>query len=1032
MEQEDIAFLGVTEAKLTNNDPPNFNDHVHSKGGGYYPFQNEVPGTRGLLWLVSPSWHQAASALPQSSPNFAWLRVECPAKLVYICLVYLGRNDATDVAQSLYAANRIVSDARGFDPNAVVIICGDMNADPFTNAQSPLRAALNHLLDSFVLVARPSNKHVTRLQSGSHIDVFMVSRPALPLIHEHLRYFNILDDHNQSDHLALLLQLGLRPRRRSSHKRIIKPDTSVLHSDPSLYRSSFPRLCRAWCSWRSNLLLLARQRQLLPMQLIRLEWYGLVYLLDAATALTLPSKIVRPRRSAICLSTLPAPSAPALGWKHVSKQLSAAEPVVTCSAPLDEQVRYSKVLFSGKPYAGNPKFRSHISASARVLKQQSASPITPDESIPLLMGLAKKLKDNVASGPDSIQPELLKHAHENFWTSVAVFLQDASTLNLFPPEVVDGFFQLIYKRKNKPKHLLKSFRHVRMTSVLGKLIERVVANRIFPIHADYQPLICPEQLAGRRHHSSDMLAVVLAVIISVWRGNLLLLFADAESAFDTVWREALWVKLASAHGNEGDVALLMALYDKLRSAIRHEDALSAWLEFLKGIGQGSPNSTALWNFLISDLPRLLRQQGIGLKLFGLLISCLLFLDDFCVPLSSAAQVQVALDTMNNFASKWDIAISPAKTKVVCIRYNQPIQHSWKLGQHDIPIVDLETYLSVRFTSSCSWKKHFDNKLASARSLFFKLKNAGVLGGHNPIPLSLQVVQAKIWAKIDTGRVATMALRPSAEYRQILLKLDTFFLSVLRAVLSVSRTASSDGVIGELGTIPDNWRGLLRALTTFSRMLATPASSFVSQFIQGAINAAPDCPFIRLILRTCTCLGLALTQRSTSRRWREKAKAKVRAQAAREWADRVVLQPNLLLAYGPQPVFMLRPYLKGAAFRGRQLLTKLRINDLNLKATSYTSDASVICPLCGTAPETRTHFVLHCPSLANTRRAYAALIAPLRDRSASDALNMRIICQSTPGDAPAHVVGNFLADLWFTRTSPHSPLAPGGPLYLPYS
>ena len=86
-------------------------------------------------------------------------------------------------------------------------------------------------------------------------------------------------------------------------------------------------------------------------------------------------------------------------------------------------------------------------------------------------------------------------------------------------------------------------------------------------------------------------------------------------AYDNVWREALFAKLAAKHPDLLQVKQIVALYEKMHSII----------------GKGH-----LFTFFISDLPDDLRKSNAGVELFGLLM-VLIFMDDVAIPLSSARE-----------------------------------------------------------------------------------------------------------------------------------------------------------------------------------------------------------------------------------------------------------------------------------------------------------------------------------------------------------------------------------------------------------
>ena len=166
-------------------------------------------------------------------------------------------------------------------------------------------------------------------------------------------------------------------------------------------------------------------------------------------------------------------------------------------------------------------------------------------------------------------------------------------------------------------------------SILGKLLEKLLSDPVLPVEGS-SPLICRENFAGIKGLSSDMATWLLSLFIEI-RGALplYLLCSDVDGAYDNVWRDALWAKLAARHGNVYDVKLLMTLYRKMLSRIQDGDYLSEVIDASIGLPQGGPNSGKLFSIFLSDLPDDLKKLSpdAGIEIFGIIISCILFMDD---------------------------------------------------------------------------------------------------------------------------------------------------------------------------------------------------------------------------------------------------------------------------------------------------------------------------------------------------------------------------------------------------------------------
>ncbi len=94
------------------------------------------------------------------------------------------------------------------------------------------------------------------------------------------------------------------------------------------------------------------------------------------------------------------------------------------------------------------------------------------------------------------------------------------------------------------------------------------------------------------------------------------------------------------------------------------------------------------------------------------------------------------------------------------------------------------------------------------------------------------------------------------------------------------------------------------------------------------------------------------------------------------------------------------YLKGA-YPGRQILTRLRLDDLALGAAGFRglSDIRDKCVICGEDEETREHFVLRCRLLEPARQANEQILEMARAQAQNEeeALDFRILARPPGAD-----------------------------------
>ena len=148
-----------------------------------------------------------------------------------------------------------------------------------------------------------------------------------------------------------------------------------------------------------------------------------------------------------------------------------------------------------------------------------------------------------------------------------------------------------------------AYRPISLTSVVGKLMERIVTSRL-EAYLESNNILDKEQ-EGFRHFRSTTKAL-LTFVQSIFNGfnqeaSTVAIFVDLEKAFDSVWREGLLVKLAH-------VGVKGKLWTWINTFLSHREArcvfnkfIGNWFQTGIGLPQGSVISPILFNVFIKDI-----------------------------------------------------------------------------------------------------------------------------------------------------------------------------------------------------------------------------------------------------------------------------------------------------------------------------------------------------------------------------------------------------------------------------------------------
>ena len=238
-------------------------------------------------------------------------------------------------------------------------------------------------------------------------------------------------------------------------------------------------------------------------------------------------------------------------------------------------------------------------------------------------------------------------------------------------------------------------------------------------------------------------------------------------------------------------------------------------------------------------------------------------------------------------------------------------------------------------------------------------------------------------------------------------------------IGASAQSTRDGIIGETGAYTDEQRSYLATLLMIIRMINAPIGSTAHAIIR------------RCLVRPRRSIGLRgenilremkLDAEGMEVVWSPTAKARVKIEmrkfAEESWRQRVASSSRLSYAYPHMLPLRIRGYLS-TNFRGRRLITLLRIDDLPLAAASWLAYATGLKECwCRGGNETREHFLLTCPALSDVREAHMHLIPALRP-GVDQKIAMTYLLLGSDSLAAenidrAKVIGAFVADLWQHR------------------
>ena len=279
-----------------------------------------------------------------------------------------------------------------------------------------------------------------------------------------------------------------------------------------------------------------------------------------------------------------------------------------------------------------------------------------------VLGEINKLSATKSPGPDEVYPKLIKECKD----IISLTLTDIFNKSLDTGEVPTLWKQAnvvpIFKKGDKSQ--MSNYRPISLTSVIGKMLESIIA-RVIRGHLDLHDLINDSQHGFTKGKSC--LTNLLSFYKTVYQAadsdsNYDVIYLDFSKAFDRVPHERLLRKI-KAHGIEGKVYnWIKAWLSNRKQRVVINGEKSGWGDVISGVPQGSVLGPLLFIMYINDL-----DNGVNSDISK-------FADDTKIGRlinlqNDIDQLQRDLDTMHEWAIKWQMAFNADKCSILHVGRN---------------------------------------------------------------------------------------------------------------------------------------------------------------------------------------------------------------------------------------------------------------------------------------------------------------------------------------------------------------------------
>ena len=321
--------------------------------------------------------------------------------------------------------------------------------------------------------------------------------------------------------------------------------------------------------------------------------------------------------------------------------------------------------------------------------------ITPD----MITKEVAKLSSSSSCGPGGYTNRFLKDFCHVLANPLSMVFNELLTTNTVPDSWKLAHVIPIFKKGSKGDP--GNYRPVSLTCVVGKLFERLI-KRVICEHLEVNNLLSNAQHGFREGRSctTNLLEFFENVTRAVDSGSPYdVIYYDFSKAFDKVPRERLLLKL-SAYGIRGKLLNWIRNWLTGRyQATSLNGKLSAWLEVLSGVPQGSVLGPILFIIFINDIYNC--ADG---------INCIkIFADDAKMgnkvdTTEGQISLQRCIDKMYEWSTEWQMEFNAKKCKIIHIGNNNP-HFNYTLNGHTLVAEERETDVGVIVTPNMKPSNH---------------------------------------------------------------------------------------------------------------------------------------------------------------------------------------------------------------------------------------------------------------------------------------------------------------------------------------
>ena len=195
-----------------------------------------------------------------------------------------------------------------------------------------------------------------------------------------------------------------------------------------------------------------------------------------------------------------------------------------------------------------------------------------------------------------------------------------------------------------------NYRGITLLSIVGKVFTRVLHNRLTKFAERKTFGIVEEQGGFRPERGTEDQIFILTEVLKARSGRTTYTaFIDVKKAYDTVWRDGLWIRLWE-EGVRGKMwRMIREMYRTVQSSVLVDGEQTEMFELNTGVRQGCVMSPVLFSVFINGLAKEINKRTKGICVGDRKVRLLMYADDIVLMSETKRDLQNMLDVVTTYS-----------------------------------------------------------------------------------------------------------------------------------------------------------------------------------------------------------------------------------------------------------------------------------------------------------------------------------------------------------------------------------------------